>query len=324
MERRAILLMGPTGAGKTDAALALVERLPLEIVSVDSAMVYRGLDIGTAKPAALVRARVPHHLIDIRDPAERYSVGEFLRDATEAMDAIRERGRVPLLVGGTMLYFRALQSGLATLPAADAALRAVLDARARVAGWPALHAELAALDPVAAARIRPNDAQRIQRALEVHALTGRPLSELQREDLRGAPGGEYLKLVLAPAARAVLDADLERRLDAMLAAGLLAEVDALYRRGDLDPELPALRAVGYRQLWTHLAEHSDLATARTAALRATRQLAKRQYTWLRAEPGAEWIAGRGAPAAAALAARIEQWGIRESSAQDRCASIFGH
>ena len=302
--------MGPTGAGKTDAALALVERLPLEIVSVDSAMVYRGLDIGTAKPAALVRARVPHHLIDIRDPAERYSVGEFLRDATEAMDAIRERGRVPLLVGGTMLYFRALQSGLATLPAADAALRAVLDARARVAGWPALHAELAALDPVAAARIRPNDAQRIQRALEVHALTGRPLSELQREDLRGAPGGEYLKLVLAPAARAVLDADLERRLDAMLAAGLLAEVDALYRRGDLDPELPALRAVGYRQLWTHLAGRSDLATARTAALRATRQLAKRQYTWLRAEPGAEWIAGRGAPAAAALAARIEQWGIR--------------
>ena len=310
MERRAILLMGPTGAGKTDAALALVERLPLEIVSVDSAMVYRGLDIGTAKPAALVRARVPHHLIDIRDPAERYSVGEFLRDATEAMDAIRERGRVPLLVGGTMLYFRALQSGLATLPAADAALRAALDARARVAGWPALHAELAALDPVAAARIRPNDAQRIQRALEVHALTGRPLSELQREDLRGAPGGEYLKLVLAPAARAVLDADLERRLDAMLAAGLLAEVDALYRRGDLDPELPALRAVGYRQLWTHLAGRSDLATARTAALRATRQLAKRQYTWLRAEPGAEWIAGRGAPAAAALAARIEQWGIR--------------
>jgi len=289
VERRAILLMGPTGAGKTDAALALVERLPLEIVSVDSAMVYRGLDIGTAKPAALVRARVPHHLIDIRDPAERYSVGEFLRDATEAMDAIRERGRVPLLVGGTMLYFRALQSGLATLPAADAALRAALDARARVAGWPALHAELAALDPVAAARIRPNDAQRIQRALEVHALTGRPISELQREDLRGAVLDEYLTLVLAPAERASLDAQLEGRFDAMLAAGLLEEVRALRARGDLDPSLPSLRSVGYRQLWEHLEGRTDLPTAREKALTATRQLAKRQYTWLRAEPGARWV-----------------------------------
>lgn len=310
MQQRAILLMGPTGAGKTDAALLLAEQLPLEIVSVDSAMVYRGLDVGTAKPAAALRARVPHHLIDIRDPAERYSVGEFLRDAAGAMQAIRARGRVPLLVGGTMLYVRALQSGLATLPAADPAVRAALDARARVAGWPALHAELAVVDPVAAARIRPNDAQRIQRALEVHALTGRPLSELQREDLRGAPGGEYLKLVLAPAERARLDVELERRFDAMLEAGLLAEVEALYRRGDLDPELPALRAVGYRQLWAHLAGRADLATARTEALRATRQLAKRQYTWLRAEPGAEWVAGRGAPAATELARRIEQWGIR--------------
>jgi tRNA dimethylallyltransferase len=307
---RAILLMGPTGAGKTDAALALVERLPLEIVSVDSAMVYRGLDVGTAKPAAAVRARVPHHLIDIRDPAERYSVGEFLRDATEAMQAIRARGRVPLLVGGTMLYFRALQSGLANLPAADPALRAALAARARAAGWPALHAELAGVDPEAAARIRPSDGQRIQRALEVHALTGRPLSALQREDLRGAPGGEYLKLVLAPAERADLDAELARRFDAMLAAGLVAEVEALYRRGDLDSELPSLRAVGYRQLWACLAGHSDLATARAEALRATRQLAKRQDTWLRAEPGAQWVAGRGAPAAAQLARRIDDWGIR--------------
>jgi len=299
--------MGPTGAGKTDAALALAERLPVEIVSVDSAMVYRGLDIGTAKPAASVRARLPHHLIDIRDPSERYSAGEFLRDATEALRAIRARGRVPLLVGGTMLYFRALQAGLAALPAADPAVRAALDARARAAGWPALHAELARVDPAAAARIRANDAQRIQRALEVHALTGRPLSELQRQDLRGAPGGEYLKLVLAPAERAALDAALAQRFDAMLEAGLLAEVAALYRRGDLAPELPALRAVGYRQLWGHLAGRCDLAAARAEALRATRLLAKRQYTWLRAEPGAAWVAGRGAAAVAQLAQQIARW-----------------
>jgi len=306
----AILLMGPTGAGKTDAALALAARLPLEIVSVDSAMVYRGLDVGTAKPAAAQRARVPHHLIDIRDPAERYSAGDFLRDVGALLPAIRARGRVPLLVGGTMLYFRALQSGLATLPAADPAVRAALAARARQAGWPALHAELARVDPAAAARIRPGDAQRIQRALEVHALTGRPLSELQREDLRRAPGDEYLKLVLAPAARAALDAGLEQRLDAMLQAGFLAEVQALHRRGDLDAELPALRAVGYRQLWEHLEGRCDLATARLAALRATRQLAKRQYTWLRAEPGTDWVAGRGAAAAAALEQRIARWSER--------------
>jgi tRNA dimethylallyltransferase len=308
--RGAILLMGPTGAGKTDAALALAERLPVEIVSVDSAMVYRGLDIGTAKPAAALRARLVHHLIDIRDPAERYSAGEFLRDATETMRAIRARGRLPLLVGGTMLYFRALQAGLAALPGADPAVRAALDARAREAGWPALHAELARLDPAAAARIRPSDAQRIQRALEVHALTGRPLSELQRQDLKAAPGGEYLKLVLAPAERAALGAGLERRFDSMLEAGLLAEVEALYRRRDLDPELPALRAVGYRQLWAHIGGRCDLATARAAALRATRQLAKRQYTWLRAEPGAGWVSGRGAAAAEELERRIEEWRAR--------------
>ena len=307
MAAGAILLMGPTGAGKTDAALALAARLPLEIVSVDSAMVYRGLDIGTAKPDVALRARIPHHLIDIRDPAERYSVGEFLRDAGRAIGEIRARGRLPLLVGGTMLYFRALQAGLAALPAADPAVRSALAARAGREGWPALHAELAHQDPAAAARIGPNDAQRIQRALEIHALTGRPLSVLQREDLKGAPGGEYLKLVLAPPERADLNAVLERRLDAMLAAGLLAEVEALYRRGDLDAELPALRAVGYRQLWAHLAGRCDLAEARSAALHATRQLAKRQYTWLRAEPGTAWVAGRGAALASELALRIEAW-----------------
>jgi len=291
---RAILLMGPTGAGKTDAALALAARLPLEIVSVDSAMVYRGLDIGTAKPDAAARARVPHHLIDIRDPAERYSVAEFVRDATQAISAVAARGRSALLVGGTMLYFRALQSGLAALPAADQGLRAELALRARAEGWPALHAELARVDPAAAARIRPNDAQRIQRALEVYRLTGRPLSEAQRQDLKGAAGGGFLKLVLAPPERATLSARLEARFDAMLAAGLLAEVEALKRRGDLDAELPALRAVGYRQLWAHLEGACDLRTARELAIRATRQLAKRQYTWLKSEPAAEWVFGEGA------------------------------
>ncbi len=303
----AILLMGPTGAGKTDAALALVERLPLEIVSVDSAMVYRGLDIGTAKPDAAQRARVPHHLIDLCEPTARYSAGEFLRDAQAAMTDIRSRGRVPLLVGGTMLYFRALQAGLAALPQADPVLRAGYEARAREFGWPALHAQLAEVDPPAAARIQPRDGQRIQRALEVHALTGVPLSALQQQDLRGAVGAQYLKLVLGPAERSHLEPALERRLDAMLAAGLLAEVETLYRRGDLEPELPALRSVGYRQLWEYVAGRCDLATARADALRATRQLAKRQYTWLRAEPGAHWLDGAGGVPVDALRAWIGPW-----------------
>ena len=292
MAAPAILLMGPTGAGKTDAAIALAERLPVEIVSVDSAMVYRGFDLGTAKPSAALRARLPHHLIDICDPLTRYSVGEFLRDVEVAIAQIRGRGRIPLLVGGTMLYFRALQSGLASLPAADPEFRRALEERARAAGWPALHLELAAVDPAAAARIAPRDGQRIQRALEVHALTGTPLSTLQRENLRGARGAQYLKVVLAPPERASLETALERRFDAMLSAGFYAEVERLYHRGDLQPELPALRAVGYRQLWEHAAGRRDLATARSDAIRATRQLAKRQYTWLRSEPGATWIGSR--------------------------------
>jgi tRNA dimethylallyltransferase len=289
MRAPAILLMGPTGAGKTDAAIALAARLPVELVSVDSAMVYRGLDIGTAKPSPALLAHTPHHLIDVCDPAQRYSAGAFVRDATAAMAAIRGRDRVPLLVGGTMLYFRALQAGLAELPPGDPGIRAALAARAARAGWPALHAELAAHDPESAARIHPTDAQRVQRALEVHALTGLPLSRLQRQDLRGAAGAGYLKLVLAPAARGALDATLERRFDAMLARGLLAEVAALRARADLEPSMPALRAVGYRQLWAHLAGESDLTAARAAAIRATRQLAKRQYTWLRAERDATWF-----------------------------------
>ncbi len=301
------MLMGPTAAGKTDAALALAARLPVEIVSVDSAMVYRGLDIGTAKPAREIRGRVPHHLIDVRNPSERYSAGEFVRDATRVMTDIRGRGRLPLLVGGTMLYFRALQSGLATLPGADQALRARLAARARDAGWPALHAELGAVDPAAAARIRPNDGQRIQRALEVHELTGRPLSELQLENVKRAGRARNLKLVLAPPERSALDPLLERRFDSMLAAGLVAEVDALYRRGDLEPGLPALRSVGYRQLWAHVGGACDLPTARAAAIRATRQLAKRQYTWLRAEPGATWVNSQWSAVVDELSRKVDEW-----------------
>jgi tRNA dimethylallyltransferase len=302
-----VLLMGPTGTGKTDAALALVDWLPLEIVSVDSALVYRGLDVGSAKPPREVLARVPHHLVDVADPAQPYSAGDFLRDATAAMHAIHARGRVPLLVGGTMLYFRALQAGLADLPAADADVRREIDARARAIGWPAVHAELAAVDPGAAARIRPNDAQRIQRALEVFRLTGTPLSRLQKQDLRGAPGAEYLKLVLAPARRADLDTRLAARFDAMMERGLLAEVRRLHARGDLHRDLPALRAVGYRQLWEHLAGECDLDTARRNAIHATRRLAKRQLTWLRTEPGAEWLEPFAPETLETLVRRVKDW-----------------
>jgi tRNA dimethylallyltransferase len=305
--RPCILLMGPTGAGKTDAALALAAHLPVEIVSVDSAMVYRGLDIGTAKPDAATRGRVPHHLIDLCDPSQRYSVGEFLRDAAAAAEAIHARGRVPLLVGGTMLYFRALQSGLAALPPADPAVRAELDARGQREGWPALHAELAAVDPDAARRIAPRDGQRIQRALEVYRLAGVPLSTLQQQDLKRATGAGHLKLVLGPAARSELEGSLERRFDAMLEAGLLAEVERLHARGDLDPELAALRSVGYRQMWEVVAGRCGLARAREDAIRATRQLAKRQYTWLRAEPGATWFARRFDGETGDLLSCIEAW-----------------
>lgn len=285
---RTILLLGPTGAGKSDLAVELAARFPLGIISVDSALVYRGLDIGTAKPPRELRARVPHHLIDIADPGERYSVGRFLGDAAAAIALVRAQGLVPLLAGGTMLYFRALQSGLAPLPAGDAALRAELDARAARDGWPALHAELAARDPVAAARIGPNDRQRIQRALEVCLLTGQPLSARQQQDLRGGTSAGTLKIVLAPGDRAALAARLAARFHAMMDAGFLAEVEALFRRGDLDADLPALRAVGYRQLWAHLAGQCPLDRAVEQGIIATRQLARRQLTWLRAEPDARW------------------------------------
>lgn len=295
-----VLLMGPTGSGKTALALRLADRFRFGLVSVDSALVYRGLDIGSAKPDRATLARYPHALIDVADPAVPYSTGEFLRDVVPALDAIRDRGEVPLLVGGTMLWFRALQAGLAGLPTADAALRERLAQEAAGQGWPALHHRLAGVDPVAAARIHPNDAQRIQRALEVHELTGRPLSSFQQEDLRqGAPGAAAgplgarlsgaLKLALAPTDRAWLHERLARRFALMLEAGLLGEVAALRARGDLHAELPALRAVGYRQVWAHLAGACTLESAAAAAIAATRQLAKRQLTWLRSEPGCEQV-----------------------------------
>ena len=278
----AVLLMGPTGSGKTDLAAALVQRFPFEIVSVDAAMVYRGMDIGTAKPAPELLARAPHHLIDLIDPAESYSAARFLADAGAAMDAIAARGHVPLLAGGTMLYFRALQSGLARLPAADAKIRGRLDARAAEQGWPALHAELARLDPPSAARIRPNDRQRIQRALEVIEATGRPLSVQLAEDLRGATRQDDLALVLAPADRAVLFDRVAARFDDMVRRGFVEEVRQLRARGDLHAGLPSIRLIGYRQLWQHLAGASTLEEASTQAIAATRQLARRQLTWLRA------------------------------------------
>lgn len=279
----AIFLMGPTASGKTALACELEDRFPVELVSVDSALVYRGLDIGAAKPDAATLARHPHALIDIRDPAQPYSAAEFRADALAAMHAITARGRVPLLVGGTGLYFRALQRGLSELPEADPALRARLTDEAARIGWPAMHARLARLDPAAAARIGPKDAQRLQRALEVIALSGRPLSELQRGGRGEAFPWRVLKLALLPADRAPLHARIAERFDAMLAAGFLDELRTLRARGDLHADLPAIRAVGYRQGWEHLDGQSDAAGFRERAIFATRQLAKRQITWLRAE-----------------------------------------
>jgi tRNA dimethylallyltransferase len=277
------VLTGPTGAGKSDFGLRLAREFPLEIVSVDSAQVYRGLDIGSAKPDAAVRAAVPHHLIDLVEPTAAYSAGLFVRDATRAIEDIEARGRVPLLVGGTMLYLRALIGGMAVLPQSSPHLRAALDAEAAVIGWPALHARLATVDAAAAARIHPNDAQRIQRALEVHAVEGRPISELQRVTTPPL-AREFRCVALIPADRARLQGALAQRFEAMMAAGLLDEVRGLFQRGDLTDEKPAIRAVGYRQLWSHLAGDCSLEVAIERALAATRQLAKRQLTWLRSMP----------------------------------------
>ena len=277
------VLTGPTGAGKTDWAVRLAERAPVEIVSVDSALVYRGLDIGTAKPAAELRARIPHHLIDICDPTESYSAGRFVADALSTIRTIHARRRVPLLVGGTMLYLRALFHGLAELPTGAPELRAELDAHAARLGWPALHAELAKLDPQAAARIATNDRQRIQRALEVCYATGQTISQLQRGTVSPLAGWPLRYWVLAHHDRAVLHERLASRFTAMMAAGFLDEVRTLRDRPDLTPHHPAMRAVGYRQLWAHLDGDYDLTEAVRRGIAATRQLAKRQLTWIRSE-----------------------------------------
>lgn len=282
----AICLMGPTACGKTELALCLAQTLPVEIISVDSALVYRGMDIGTAKPDLEQRARVPHHLIDILDPTQSYSAARFRVDALRCMAQITARGRLPLLVGGTMLYFKALKEGLDPLPQADPHLRAQIDERAAKFGWPALHAELARLDPSTAARLQPTDAQRIQRALEVCLTSGRPMSELLGR-ARGALPYRLLEVALLPSDRSVLHRRIAERFDAMLAAGFLDEVRKLRATYPLHPDLPSMRCVGYRQAWDHLEGKTDAATFRARAIAATRQLAKRQITWLKSWQGAE-------------------------------------
>jgi tRNA dimethylallyltransferase len=277
--------MGPTASGKTALAVSLVERFPLEIISVDSALVYRDMNIGTAKPDAVTLARAPHQLLDIRDPTEAYSAAAFCDDARRLMADIVARGRVPLLVGGTMLYFRALLKGLDDLPRADAALRQQLAAEAAARGWPALHADLAAVDPATAARLAPNDSQRIGRALEVFRLTGTPMSALFDKVQSELPY-RVLQLALIPSDRAVLHQRIAARFDAMLAEGLIDEVESLRRSYVLKPDMPAMRAVGYRQAWAYLDGDIDMKALREQGIAATRQLAKRQLTWLRSWPDA--------------------------------------
>ena len=277
----ALALLGPTATGKSALAMRLAGRLPAEIVSVDSAQVYRGMDIGTAKPSPAERAQVPHHLIDLVDPTGSYSAGRFRADAIAAVQGILARGRVPLLVGGTLLYYRALAQGIDALPAADPALRAAIDAEARARGWPALHAELARLDPATARRLKPTDAQRIQRALEVCRASGRPLSALHSAP-RAAPPFRLAALALVPAERARLHARIAERFERMLAAGLVEELRALRARFALDAALPSMRCVGYRQAWAFLEGEFDRTALRDKGIAATRQLAKRQLTWLRA------------------------------------------
>lgn len=306
--RPVLCIMGPTACGKTELALAVARARAADLVSVDSALVYRGMDIGSAKPSPELRRRHPHALVDIRDPAQPYSAADFRRDALTAMEASRAAGRLPVLVGGTMLYFRVLEQGIAAMPEADPALRAELDDRAERVGPDALHAELARLDPVAAERIHPRNAQRIKRALEVRLASGRPISEWWAEQEAEAglgPDWRPLRIALVPRDRGALHAAIERRFDAMLAAGLVDEVRVLHRRGDLDASLPALRAVGYRQVWAHLEGECDEAVMRERALAATRQLARRQLTWLRSWPGVERIeVDPGAPLPGAVIDRV--------------------
>ena len=279
---KAVFILGPTASGKSAVALALAERIPAEIVSVDSAQVYRGLDIGTAKPSAAEQARVPHHLVDVIDPTESYSAGRFRDEALRLVDEIHARGRIPILAGGTMLYFSALTRGLADLPRADPALRAEIEDRAAREGWPALHAQLRGVDPESARRIDPTDAQRIQRALEVHRLAGRALSAMQAERATVALPFTPIRVALEPSDRAVLHERIAQRFRAMVAAGLVDEVRGLRARYALSGRMPSMRAVGYRQVWETLEGAAPRETLEARGIAATRQLAKRQLTWLRA------------------------------------------
>jgi tRNA dimethylallyltransferase len=307
--RGAVLLMGPTGAGKSDHAVRLAGEFPFEIVSTDSALVYRGMDIGTAKPGVHTRRIVPHHLIDVRDPADIYSAGAFVVDAAAVMQDIWRRGHVPLFVGGTMLYFHALVAGIAALPDKNVEVRAEIDALAARIGWPGVHDELAAVDPDAAARIHMNDPQRIQRALEVYILTGDPISRLQQRRVSVLEGVEVRELILTVSDRNLLHGRLEARFDGMLAAGFVDEVRVLRQRADLYAEHPSMRAVGYRQMWRHLDGQCTLAEARDRSIVATRQLAKRQLTWLRARPQTSWF-DAAHPDVASMMSRALTEGVR--------------
>lgn len=283
MSERVILLMGPTASRKTEFAVDLCKRFPCEVISVDSALVYRGMDIGTAKPDTATLARVPHRLIDIRDPEDSYSAGDFVRDARRAMREILGRGRVPLLVGGTMMYFRALTKGIADLPTANAEIRREIDALAESSGWPAVHRELQEVDPVAAERINPNDSQRLQRALEVYRASGKTLSDWQREARPETDDFDYLKIGLRVEPRKVLHERIALRLDNMVASGFVDELRELRKRPGLTEQHASMRSVGYRQFWQYLEGRCTLEEAGNKALFATRQLAKRQFTWLRSE-----------------------------------------
>jgi tRNA dimethylallyltransferase len=290
--------MGPTASGKTALALELAQHLPVEIISVDSAMVYRGMDIGTSKPSTAELASVPHHLIDIREPNEPYSAAAFVEDALQCMQDITERGRIPLLVGGTMLYFRALQQGLSPLPPADPIIREALLTEANTIGWSALHQRLSTVDPDSAKRIHQHDSQRIQRALEIYAVSQKPMSAFFKEpnqtftaqsSWRGIEDYQIGTFALMPSDRKILHDNIEKRFDQMLAAGLVGELQKLYERGDLSPMLPSLRSVGYRQVWQYLKGECTLAEMRLKAIVATRQLAKRQITWLRGWSHLIWL-----------------------------------
>lgn len=303
----AIFLMGPTASGKTALAVELAKRFPLEIISVDSALVYRGMNVGTAKPDSELLRRAPHRLIDIRDPAEGYSAAEFRDDALAEMADITAQGRIPLLAGGTFLYFRALQSGLSEMPAADPEVRARLEAEAQQCGWEKMHARLAVIDPQAASRIHANDPQRIQRALEVYAVSGRPISDFHEQKQPDVLPYRVLKLGLIPQDRALLHVQIEQRFQQMLADGLVDEVRALFSRGELSAELPAMRAVGYRQVWAFLAGERGYDEMAEQAIVATRQYAKRQLTWLRSEPGLECFPCAGQQTTEQVVQRLESW-----------------